>query len=221
MTALLDVDGTLVDSTYHHAMAWYRAFRGAGVDVVVRDVHRAVGMGGDQLVAAVAGDHVEKEMGDALRARWSDEFTPDLQHVRPLPGAADLCRALAARGCEVVWASSGAEEHVEHYLDLLDVRDVVSAWTTSDDVETSKPAPDILGVALDRAASRTAFVVGDSPWDARAAGALDLPSHALLSGGFGAEELTAAGFSTVHATPGELVAALDDLVAGARPAADA
>src|SRR4051794_5231895 len=98
-TVLLDVDGTLVDSTYHHALAWWRAFRSLDVDVQVWRIHRAIGMGGDRLVAEVAGDDVENAHGDELRKRWKEAYDAAFRDsVRPFAGAAELVRELTRRG---------------------------------------------------------------------------------------------------------------------------
>src|SRR3712207_3996434 len=139
--AVLDVDGTLVDTNYQHALAWYRAFRSLGRTYPVWRIHRLIGMGGDRLVAALGGDDVEERIGDAARDRWTEEFDRLIDEVSPLPGAREMVGELAARGHRVVLASSGKGKHVEHFLDLLGVRDLAEAWTTSDDVESSKPAP--------------------------------------------------------------------------------
>jgi beta-phosphoglucomutase-like phosphatase (HAD superfamily) len=148
-TAIFDVDGTLVDTNYQHALAWYRAFRRIDVTVPTWRIHRAIGMGGDQLVAAVTDDDVERRHGDELRELWGEEFEPMLGEVQPFEGATELLQEVRDRGFRVVLASSGKQEHVEHYLDLIDGRQLAQAWTTSDDVEATKPAPDLVRVALD------------------------------------------------------------------------
>jgi len=147
-TAILDVDGTLVDSNYQHALAWFRAFRRLSLTVPIWRIHRAIGMGGDQLVAAVTDDRTESRLGDELRAAWSEEFEPMLGEVQPFEGAADLIREVRRRGLGVVLASSGQQRHLEHYLDLIDGRELADAWTTSGDVKATKPAPDLVQVAL-------------------------------------------------------------------------
>ncbi len=123
-TVLLDVDGTLVDTTYHHALAWARAFRSLDVDVALWEVHRAIGMGGDKLVAAVAGDEVEQRHGDELRQRWQEEYEPLRAEVRPLPGATELVRLLKDRGFRVALASSGKPEHTDQAVELLGIGDL-------------------------------------------------------------------------------------------------
>src|SRR5436309_3179418 len=148
--AILDLDGTLVDSNYLHALAWSRTFHAAGIDVPLWVLHRHVGMGGDQFVPAIAGERVEREQGDALREAWREQFLPLLDEVRPLPGAHDLLQTLHERGLTVALASSAPQEDLDHYLDLLDAHDLVETATTSADVEQTKPAPDLVGVVLDR-----------------------------------------------------------------------
>ncbi|GAB2681518.1 HAD family hydrolase [Thalassiella azotivora] len=200
---VLDVDGTLVDTNYHHVTAWFRAFRGLGAHPPLWRVHGCVGMGGDRLVAEVLGEDFEAEHGDAARAAWKEEFDRVIDQVQVLPGAKELMRSLRDAGFTVVLASSGAGEHVEHYLDLLDGRELADAWTSSDDVETTKPAPDLVGVALDAVGGGSAVMVGDSPWDALAAQRAGVPTYAVRTGGFGAEQLREAGALAVY----------DDLVA--------
>jgi phosphoglycolate phosphatase len=208
---IADVDGTLVDSNYQNVLAWYRAFRGCGVTVPMWRVHRAVGMGGDQLVAAVAGDDVEREHGDDVRAAWAEIFGPMLDEVAPLEGARDLLVAVKEQGHQLVLASSGRPDHVEHYLDLLRARDIADAWTSSQDVEQTKPAPDLLAVAMEKVTGQCAVALGDSVWDCQAARKLELPSVGLRTGGFGVEELAAAGASKVYDDLPALCAELDRL----------
>ncbi|NUR14989.1 MAG: HAD family hydrolase, partial [Dermatophilaceae bacterium] len=168
-TVILDVDGTLVDSNYHHALAWSRAFRRHGHDVELWRIHRAIGMGGDRLVAHVAGDPVEQEEGDALRDAWTREFDGLIGDVRSFAGSRPLLEAVKELGLHLALASSGQPEHVQTFLDLFDGRSLADAWTTSDDVEESKPAADLLAVALQKTGGRHGVMVGDATWDAEAA----------------------------------------------------
>jgi phosphoglycolate phosphatase-like HAD superfamily hydrolase len=188
-TALLDVDGTLVDSNYQHVVAWRQAFALHGVQVPAARIHAAVGMGGDRLVAAVAGEEVEERHGDAVRAAWEAGYDALLDQVRPLPGAAELVRECARRGLKVVLASSGKAKHLKAARALLDVDDCLAATTTSDDVDSSKPAGDIFSVALQAAGGQRGVVVGDTPWDARAADAVHMPCLLVRTGGFCDEAL--------------------------------
>ena len=136
-----------------------------------------------------------------------------IEEIPLLDGARDLLVSLRDRGFSVVLASSGKPEHVDHYLDLLDARDLVDGWTTAEDVEATKPAPDLIGVALGKGSGDKAVAIGDSVWDCRAAAKLDIPTVALLTGGFGKEELTDAGASRVHEDLPSLIADLDNLPA--------
>ena len=197
-TAIFDVDGTLVDTNYQHALAWYRAFRQLDITLPIWRIHRAIGMGGDQLVAAVTDDDIEQRHGDRLREAWSQEFEPMLGEVQPFEGANDLLREVRSRGFRVVLASSGKQQHVEHYLDLIGGRELTDAWTTSDDVETTKPAPDLVRVALAKVGGRSGVMVGDSTWDSVAAANAGVTSVAVRTGGFSVEELREAGAKQVY-----------------------
>jgi HAD superfamily hydrolase (TIGR01549 family) len=220
--AIVDIDGTLVDTSYHHTVAWGRAFADHGVDVPLWQVHRHNGMGGDQLVAAVAGVDVEERLGDRIRESETERYAELIGEVQPLPGARDLLRRLKQGGHRVVLASSAKSDEVEHYVDLLDARSLVDAWTSSGDVERTKPHPDLITAAAGRLEPSAHLVmIGDTAWDAVAAGKAGLPSIGLLSGGFGAAELRDAGCCAVYADAAELAASLDEAFAAAaahRPA---
>lgn len=203
-TVILDVDGTLVDTNYHHALCWYRAFRRHGVTVPTWTIHRHIGMGGDQLVDAVAGDEVEREHGDGIRAAWAGEFDAMLDEIAALPGAHALLEAITSAGFTLVMASSGKPHHVQRYAELIGAGDLADAWVSSGDVERTKPAPDLLGVAMERVGADAAIVVGDSVWDCDAAGRLGLPAIAVRSGGFSNEELRESGAVAVYASVEEL-----------------
>jgi HAD superfamily hydrolase (TIGR01509 family) len=211
--AVLDVDGTLVDSNYQHALAWYRALRSVGETFPVWRLHRLIGMGGDQLVGAIGGDELEERVGDRARERQTEEVDKLIDEMAPLPGARELLFAIKERGHTLVLASSGKEKHVETFLDLLDARDIADAWTSSNDVEQSKPAPDLLQVALKKVGApddARAVMVGDSTWDVEAAKNAGMPAVVVRSGGFGDDELTAAGAIALYDTPGDLRDALAD-----------
>jgi HAD superfamily hydrolase (TIGR01549 family) len=213
--AVLDVDGTLVDTNYQHALAWYRAFRSLGETFPIWRIHRLIGMGGDQLVAALGGDEVEERIGEKARERWVEEFDPMMAETALLPGARELVVALKERGHRVVLASSGKPHHVDRALDLLDVRDIADAWTTSEDVESTKPAPDLLQVALKKLgepADAPSMVIGDSVYDVEAAKNAGMPAVVVRSGGFGDDELRSAGALAIYDTPGDLAGALDETV---------
>jgi HAD superfamily hydrolase (TIGR01509 family) len=205
---ILDVDGTLVDTNYHHALCWSRAFREHGIVVPLRRLHRGVGMGGDKYVEAMAGADVEMRLGDPLRERWAALFDALLDEIAPLEGAGELLRDLKERGRVVVLASSSIERHLERFLDVLRAREVVDAWTTKDDVEASKPDPDLVEAALDRAGTRDAILVGDTPWDVKAAQQAGIETICVLTGGFSEAELREAGATDVVESVAELTGLL-------------
>ncbi|WP_433306418.1 HAD family hydrolase [Actinoplanes sp. CA-030573] len=209
-TALFDVDGTLVDTNYQHALAWYRAFRRVGITLPVWRLHRAIGMGGDQLVPAVAGDETEKRHGDELRDAETEEFDKLIDETRPFEGARELLSEVRSRGFRVVLASSGKKKHVEHFIDLLNARDLADAWTTADDVENSKPAPDLVETALHRVEGAAGIMIGDSTWDCIAARKLSVPTVAVRTGGFAVDELTEAGAVQVYDSLVEMRERLDE-----------
>jgi HAD superfamily hydrolase (TIGR01509 family) len=207
--AILDVDGTLVDTNYHHAVAWYRAFRQHDVHLALWRIHRHMGMGGDQLVASLAGEQVEKELGDDIRAAEKALYMALIEEVEPLRGSRELIVDLKERGHVVVLASSAKAAEVDHYLDLLDARDIADGWTTSADVETTKPAPDLVEAAIEKAGCETSVMLGDSTWDCEAAKRAGIETVGLLTGGFSREELTEAGAVAVFESLPELCKKLD------------
>jgi HAD superfamily hydrolase (TIGR01549 family) len=201
---ILDIDGTLVDTNYHHAIAWYRAFRQHGVVLPIWRIHRAIGMGGDQLVEELAGPEVEEEDGDEIRDAEGPLYMMMIEEIEPFEGAKELLRKLRERERTIVLASSAKEDEVDHYLDLLDARDLVDGWTTSADVEATKPAPDLIEAGLEKAGTRDAVMVGDSTWDVLAAKRAGIETVAVLTGGFSVEELQEAGAVVVFESVAEL-----------------
>jgi HAD superfamily hydrolase (TIGR01509 family) len=209
--ALLDVDGTLIDSNYQHALAWYRAFREHGIVLPVWRIHRAVGMGGDQLVPALAGRNVDAEEGDEIRSTRDRIYKGELiEEVAPLAGARDLIVALSDRGVRIVLASSSPQDELERYLDLLGARDVVDTWTTKDDVDATKPEPDLVLAALEKAGTRNAVMVGDTPWDVEAASKAGVETVCVITGGWSKQELRDAGAITVFESADDLRKRLDE-----------
>src|SRR5256885_2203562 len=202
--AILDIDGTLVDTNYQHALAWYRAFRQHGIVLPVWRIHRHIGMGGDQLVAALAGDEVEDEKGDDIRTAEKALYLALIEEVEPMGGPRQLIVDLKDKGHTVVLASSAKQDEVAHYLALLDARALADDWTTSADVESTKPAPDLVETAMEKAGSGDAVMVGDTPWDVRAAEKAGIETIAVLTGGFGEDELREAGAAMVFESIEEL-----------------
>jgi HAD superfamily hydrolase (TIGR01509 family) len=211
-TVVLDVDGTLVDSNYHHTLAWWQSFHELGHHVPAARIHRAIGMGGDRLVAAVAGDDVEREIGDEVRGGWERQYDAMLDDIVPLPGARELLGDLRDRGFRVALASSGIPRHTQHAQEVLASDDRVSTTTTSEDAEESKPDPELVEVALDRVDATHAVLVGDSVWDVRSAAEAGLPVIGVLCGGFGRAELEDAGAAAVVEDLEDLRRRLDDLL---------
>jgi HAD superfamily hydrolase (TIGR01549 family) len=205
LIVILDVDGTLVDTNYQHAIAWHRALREHGYTVQLWEIHRHIGMGGDQLVAALIGDGGEAADGESIRRAESETYEELIGEVEAMDGASELLRELHEDGAAVVLASSAKKDEVERYLDLLDARGLVDSWTSAADVEQTKPEPDLIEVALGRAEDGGAAVmIGDSTWDVKAAKAAGVPTMAVLTGGFSAEELREAGAVRVVESIGEL-----------------
>lgn len=210
---LLDVDGTLMDSNYQHAIAWYRTFRERGRTYSMVDLHRHIGMGGDQLVVAVAGEDFDAEHGDACRNAEPLRFAELAGDMSPLDGAQELIATLTGRGCDVVLASSGNPDATRRALELLEATEL--KHTTSEDVEQTKPEPDLIRAALDLVDGDppAAVVVGDSTWDFEAAAKAGIHSVGVLTGGFSEEELREAGAERVYRTLRDLLDDLDDLIA--------
>jgi HAD superfamily hydrolase (TIGR01509 family) len=205
-TAILDIDGTLVDTNYHHAVAWYRAFRQHGFVLPLWRIHRHIGMGGDQMVGALAGEGFEREQGDAVRAAEKVLYTELIGEVEPLVGARQCIEDLKGNGHTVVLASSAKPDELEHYLTLLDARALVDGWTDSGDVERTKPEPDLVLAALEKAGAEPddAVMIGDSVWDCRAAENAGTRSIGVLTGGFSEDELLEAGASKVFTSVEDL-----------------
>jgi HAD superfamily hydrolase (TIGR01509 family) len=212
--AILDVDGTLVDTNYQHALAWYRAFHRLGEVLPIWRIHRHIGMGGDQLVTALCGERVEEEKGDAIRDVETELYFELIEEVEPLHGARELIGDLKERGHAVLLASSAKSDEVEHYVDLLDARELADGWTTSADVDATKPEPDLVEVARREARGAAAVLVGDSTWDCEAGKRAGVETIAVLTGGFSEQELLDAGAVCVYESIDELRRSLDETPLG-------
>lgn len=215
-TAILDIDGTLVDTNYQHAIAWFRAFVAHDIIRPIWRIHRHIGMGGDQLVTALCGDDIERELGDQIRDAEKQEYGRLIGEVRTMERSRELIVELKDRGHVVVLASSAKEDEVDAYLDLLDARELADAWTTSADVEATKPEPDLVRSALKRvdATASDAVLVGDTPWDIEAAKRADVGTLAVVTGGFAEQELREAGAAGVFESVAELLERLDETPLG-------
>ena len=211
-TAVLDIDGTLVDTNYHHAIAWFRALAHHDLVVPIWRIHRHIGMGGDQLITALCGEDVEARLGDDIRDAEGDEYAKLIGEVRTMEGSRELIVSLKERGHVVVLASSAKQGEVETYLNLLDAWELADAWTTSADVESTKPAPDLVHAAVARVDGdlTNAVMVGDTPWDVKAAGGAGVSTLTVVTGGFSEAELREAGAAAVYESVAELRDRLDE-----------
>jgi HAD superfamily hydrolase (TIGR01509 family) len=209
---LFDVDGTLVDSTYLHTVAWWEGFRAGGHDVPMAQIHRAVGMGGDRLPDHLLGTERDRSGDERVRAVHAERYAPYLSQLRQLPGAANLLRACHERGQRVALASSATPEELTAMRRALAVDDAIDGATSSGDAERTKPEPDIIEAALRLLGLSTAQVVfvGDSIWDVAACAKLGVPCVALTCGGTSRAELAGAGAVAVYEDPADLLAHLDD-----------
>jgi HAD superfamily hydrolase (TIGR01549 family) len=166
-------------------------------------------MGGDQLVGSLCGEQVDREQGDSIREDEGNLYMALIDEVRPFADARRLVDTLKARGHKVVLASSAKRHEVDHYLDLLNARDVVHGWTTSGDVERTKPHPDLVAAAMEKAGTKEGVMVGDSTWDCQAAKRAGVPTIAVLTGGFSEQELRNAGAATVFESLAAVLEQLD------------
>ena len=209
---LFDIDGTLVDSNDMHVIAWQEAFASVGARFDTATIHDQIGKGTDMLVPTLlrdADERTQERLGELHGQVFKGRF---LHQVKPFPGARDLLARVHAAGQRVVLASSASAEELEHYLDLLDARDLVEASTSADDVERTKPAPDIFAAALAKVAPLTAdevLVVGDTPYDIEAAAKCGIAAVALYSGGFSYEVLRGAGAIALYDDAAALLADYD------------
>ncbi|AVZ38981.1 MULTISPECIES: HAD family hydrolase [unclassified Dietzia] len=215
---LLDVDGTLVDSTYVHVWTWHRALAEAGAPVPFVEVHHRIGKDGSTLVdelldlAGVDDDEDRERVASRAKDLHSEYYAEAT--LRLLPGGRDLIRGAKERGWIVVLATSAAPSEFEQARELLDVDDHVDAVTTGEDVDQAKPDPTIVAIALERSGvdAADAIMVGDATWDAIAAGKLGIRSVAVRTGGIGDAELREAGFSAIA---DDAAGVLDLLTSGA------
>jgi HAD superfamily hydrolase (TIGR01509 family) len=203
---VVDIDGTLVDSNYHHVFAWSEAFAAFHRQPPVWQIHRTIGMGGDQLVEALTDAEFEQRHGDAVRQAHTDAFARLIDQVRPLPGARDFLSALGRMGATLVLASSADKDEVGRYIELLDACAVIDGWTTADDVSHTKPDPEPIRAALTEAGGTpsTAVLIGDSVWDVQAGRRAGVAVIGVRTGGYGAGELLDAGAEAVFDVLGDI-----------------
>ncbi|MCX4445334.1 HAD family hydrolase [Streptomyces sp. NPDC087866] len=209
--ALFDVDGTLVDTNYLHVTAWWQAFHQAGHTVATPAIHRAIGLGSDDLIDHLLGPGRDRARDAGISAAHSALYATYFERLPPLDGAADLLRALAGRGWTIVLATSASGPELEALRGALDADDVISGTASSDDVDEGKPAPDPIRHAREiaGATSEETVYIGDSVWDMKAATRASVPAVGLLSGGIPRADLEAAGAVEIHDSPAALLARLD------------
>lgn len=207
--AVLDIDGTLIDSVYQHAIAWSRAFRQVGLEVPAHRLHHAIGLSADQLISSVAGAKVERALGTEIRSLHGQELDRLWPTVNPLPGAESVIGDLSHAGWRVACATSGGAEDAKRALDLVDGAWELAVLVTADDDEEGKPAPDLLEAAVERAggdpSAGQGVAIGDSPWDMAAARRAGLVPIGVLTGGFEANALLRAGAQAVLESLPEVV----------------
>ncbi|GHG54250.1 haloacid dehalogenase [Sinomonas cellulolyticus] len=204
---LFDVDGTLVDSTYFHTLAWWHGFRRFGHDVRMNEIHRRVGMGGQKIVEHLLGPERDASEDQEILDTHAAVFSTFWPHLRAFDGARALLRQCKSAGLTVVLASSARQQDLEVLRAVIGADKAIDAATSSADAKESKPAPDILIAALEAGgldASEVVFV-GDAVWDVDAASAIGIPTVGLASGGYSAAELEDAGAVEVFPAPRELL----------------
>ena len=206
---LFDIDGTLVDSNYLHVFAWSDAFRAVDRAVPAWRIHRCIGMDSAALLAELLGDDADA-LGERAKEEHGRQYAELSDRLEVLPGARELLADLAAAGIRVVLATSAPPEELERLRAVLHVEDDVAAITAANDVETAKPAPDVVGVALEKAGvlADRAFFVGDAAWDVQAAARAGVPCVGVRSGGIAPAELIDAGAVAVYDDVAHLRAAV-------------
>jgi HAD superfamily hydrolase (TIGR01509 family) len=206
---IFDIDGTLVDSVDLHAQAWKEAFKHFGKDIPYEDVRHQIGKGGDQLMPVFFSKEELDEFGEEMEEYRGQLFKRDfLPKVRPFPKVRELFQRIKSDGLRIALASSAKEEELKEYKRIAHIEDLVEEETSADDADKSKPHPDIFEAALERLGDikpTEAIVVGDTPYDAQAAGKINLRTIGVLCGGFPAAELKAAGCIEIYKDPADLL----------------
>ena len=206
---IFDLDGTLVDSVKYHAEAWVKAFKEYGYDFSHETLSQQIGKGSEFIVGELlSSEEAEKLHSDI--AQYRKQYYQDnlLEKVQPFPKVKELFQAIKADDIKIVLASSARKETIEHYKQLLGIEDLIEGATSTDEVEKSKPEPDIFRTALDKLDGISAdevIVVGDSPYDAIAAKKIDLTTIGLLGGGFSEDTLKEAGCVAIYKDPADLL----------------
>lgn len=204
---LFDVDGTLVDSSYIHTLAWWRAFRQAGYDVPMASIHRSVGMGGDRILDSLLPSDRDTSEDSTIMTSHAAVFATYWPALRPLDGAKELLAQCHESGLAVALASSARDRDLQALRSTIGADAFIDAATSSSDAEESKPAPDILVAALKAVGVQASdsVYVGDAVWDIYAAGKLDIPAIGLTCGGTSEAELRDAGAVEIYESPRALL----------------
>lgn len=206
---LFDVDGTLIDSNDLHAAAWQQAFQHFGIELPVEAIRGQIGKGGDNLIPALLPAEMVREEQSEIESFRSELFTRDyLPRVTPFPGVRGLFEALYESGIKIVLATSAHAEELRFHRSVLGCEDLIFDATSRDDVDRSKPCPDIFEAALRKVAPLSpaeTLVIGDSPWDVKAARAASIDAIGVRCGGFADQDLTKAGAIAIQDGPAELL----------------
>lgn len=208
---LFDIDGTLADSNFLHIEAWSRAFWQCDIEVATWRIQRAIGADSSELLDMLVDDDVTEETRTQVKSLHAKNYTELTARIQLLPGARELVAALAERGVRIVLATSAPQEELDVLLEVLDLGSAVHAVTSGEDVETAKPSPDLIDIALERAGvpADSAIMIGDATWDVIAAERAGLATIAVMSGGTGEHELQEAGAVEVYEDAAAILADLD------------
>ena len=210
--AIFDIDGTLVDSVDLHAQAWKEAFKNFGKDIPYQQIRHQIGKGGDQLMPVFFTREELEEFGERMEKFRGELFKREfMSRVRPFPQVRELVERIESDGKQIALASSAKADELQFYKKITQIEDLVEDEASSDDAEKSKPHPDIFRAALDKLgmAASEVIAIGDTPYDAEAAGKLKIRTIGVLCGGFPEEELRSAGCIEIYEDPADLLARYD------------
>jgi HAD superfamily hydrolase (TIGR01509 family) len=210
---LTDIDGTLVDSNALHGEAWRRAFEHFGIQVGLDEAWRQIGKGGDKVIALFVPEAIRKQLEKPVKDLRKEIFHRDyMPRMVAFPQAGDLLRRVRSVGMKIALATSSEKEDLAVYGKLVGMDDLVDEASSSSDANASKPDPDIFAAALKKVnmQPQQAIALGDTPWDAEAAGKLGIPVIGLTSGGWKADDLRAAGCVEVWQDPADLLLHFDE-----------